>query len=84
MPVIGRLDEQVNDIIIAPVSNRRSDEAPPPVRESEEAPQASEASEAPETLGAPHAPERSAATPTQTPPRVESSAESDELPVRLL
>jgi hypothetical protein len=69
MPVIGRLDEQVNDLIIAPVSNRLRDEAQPSGRRSEEAPEASP---------------RPASTPTQTPPVVESSGESDELPVWLL
>ena len=39
MPVIGRLDRQVEDRIITPVSNRRRDEAEPPERgRGEEAP----------------------------------------------
>lgn len=31
MPVIGRLDEQVNEVLIRPLSDRRApDDAPPP------------------------------------------------------
>jgi hypothetical protein len=29
MPVIGRLDKQVDELIISPISERRRDEAPP-------------------------------------------------------
>ena len=33
MPVIGRLDEQVDEHIIRPISNRRGDEERPPRRQ---------------------------------------------------
>jgi hypothetical protein len=64
MPVIGRLDGQVDEVIISPISKRRRDEEPPTPDEA-----------APEPLPSPK---------TQTPAPVESSAERDELPVRLL
>jgi hypothetical protein len=38
MPVIGRLDKQVNERIISPISNRRRDEEPPERRDEEESP----------------------------------------------
>jgi hypothetical protein len=41
MSVIGRLDEQVNEILINPLSRRRSDEeepAPPPAPEADPPP----------------------------------------------
>ncbi len=69
MPVIGRLDGQVNEVIIKPISERRREEAPPPAPED---------AEAPEPSGSPdHA-------PTHAPHPNESSAEPDELPVWLL
>jgi len=40
MPVIGRLDKQVDERIISPISNRRRDEQPPPEREGDEDPPA--------------------------------------------
>jgi hypothetical protein len=36
VPVIGRLDEQVDERIISPVSNRRRDEPEPPGRRGDE------------------------------------------------
>jgi hypothetical protein len=69
MPVIGRLDGQVDEVIIKPISERRREEEPPAPPEG---------SEAPEPSGSPnHA-------PAQTPHTDESSAEPDELPVWLL
>jgi hypothetical protein len=38
MPVIGRLDGQVDEVIISPVSRRRREEEPPPAPENEEKP----------------------------------------------
>lgn len=68
MSVIGRLDGQVDEIIIKPISGRlREEEASPP----------------PDDGGAPRPsapPDRAA----QTPHPCESSAEPDELPVWLL
>ena len=69
MPVIGRLDGQVDDVLISPVSRRRRDGEPPPVTENEETPEPS---------GPP------GRTPSQTPDADESSANADELPVWLL
>ena len=69
MPVIGRLDGQVDEVIISPISRRRREEAPPPVHQNEET---SEPSDTPDRV------------PSQTPPAGESSAEADELPVWLL
>ena len=68
MPVIGRLDGQVEEVIIEPISKRRREEGPP--------------TPAGETPPAPSAPPEHA--PTQTPHPDESSAEADELPVWLL
>jgi hypothetical protein len=42
MPVIGRLDKQVDELIISPVSKRRRDEELPPERQrGEDSPAAS-------------------------------------------
>ena len=69
MPVIGRLDGQVDEVIIAPISRRQREEGPPPVQKNEET---SEPSDTPD-----HA-------PSQTPTEGESSANADGLPVWLL
>jgi hypothetical protein len=69
MPVIGRLDGQVDEVIISPVSRRRREEEPPPTPKDDETPGASD----------PHG-----RTPSQTPDEVESSAGAGELPVWLL
>jgi hypothetical protein len=69
MPVIGRLDGQVDEVIISPISRRRREEEPPPVQKNEE------------TSGPYDAPDRA---PSQTPAEGESSANADELPVWLL
>jgi hypothetical protein len=69
MPVIGRLDGQVEEVIISPISRRRRDEEPPPVTQNEE------------TAAPPDPPDRA---PSQTPDADESSANADELPVWLL
>jgi hypothetical protein len=69
MPVIGRLDGQVEEVIISPISRRPRGEEPPPVSKNEETPEPSDT------------PDR---TPSQTPPAGESSANADELPVWLL
>ena len=70
MPVIGRLDGQVDDVLISPISRRqRDEEEPPPVTKNEE------------TTGPSDSPDR---TPSQTPNLDESSANADELPVWLL
>ena len=69
MPVIGRLDGQVDEVIISPISRRGRDEEPPPVPKNEETPEPSDP------------PDR---TPSQTPNVDESSANADELPVWLL
>lgn len=69
MPVIGRLDGQVDEVIISPISRRRGEDGPPPTPQNEE------------TTEPPDAPEPA---PSQTPPAVESSADADELPVWLL
>jgi hypothetical protein len=42
MPVIGRLDGQVDEQIIKPISNRRRDEERTPVGEKDEAPPATQ------------------------------------------
>lgn len=69
MPVIGRLDGQVDEVIIKPISEGRRGEDP----------------HADETTRArPDAPAPPAPATTQTPPAVESSADPDELPVWLL
>jgi hypothetical protein len=70
MPVIGRLDGQVDDVLISPISRRqRGEEEPPTVSQNEETP---EPSDSPDPA------------PPQTPPTGESSANADELPVWLL
>jgi hypothetical protein len=70
MPVIGRLDGQVDELIISPISRRqREEEESPPVHKNEETSEPSDSSE--------HA-------PSQTPHVDESSANADELPVWLL
>lgn len=69
MPVIGRLDGQVDEVIISPISRQRREEEPPAVHKNEEKSEPSDTSD--------HA-------PSQTPPTDESSAESVELPVWLL
>ncbi|MDQ3746004.1 MAG: hypothetical protein M3444_16645 [Acidobacteriota bacterium] len=38
MPVIGRLDKQVDERIISPISNRRRDEEPPEQQGDEDQP----------------------------------------------
>jgi hypothetical protein len=69
MPVIGRLDGQVEEVIIKPISERgREDESPAPAHSREEP--------------APRAPAERA--PFQTPDGDESSAGGGELPVWLL
>ncbi|HEX8294060.1 MAG TPA: hypothetical protein VF570_20065 [Pyrinomonadaceae bacterium] len=70
MPVIGRLDGQVEEVIISPISRRRrEEEETPPVHKNEETPRP------------PGPPDRA---PSQTPDAGESSGEADELPVWLL
>ena len=69
MPVIGRLDGQVDEVIISPISRRRREAEPPPAPQNEEPPEPSGTSD--------HA-------PSQTPNVGESSAEAEELPVWLL
>lgn len=68
MPVIGRLDGQVDDVIISPISRRgREDDAPEP-----------------DARGPEEAPGRPAPAPAHTPQGGESSAGAGELPVWLL
>ena len=70
MPVIGRLDGQVEEVIISPISRRpRGEENPPAVRKDEETPGPSD---------------RPDPAPSQTPDPGESSGGADELPVWLL
>ena len=69
MPVIGRLDGQVDEVIISPISRGGHEEEPPALDKNAETPAPSDPPE--------HA-------PSQTPPPVESSANADELPVWLL
>ena len=70
MPVIGRLDGQVDEVIISPISRRpREEEVPPTVHKNEE------------TSGPSDPRDRA---PSQTPDPDESSGEVDELPVWLL
>lgn len=69
MPVIGRLDGQVDEVIISPISRQRREEEPPPVQKNEETSGPSDTSN--------HA-------PSQTPTADESSANAGELPVWLL
>lgn len=38
MPVIGRLDRQVDELIIKPISRRRDEDGPPVPSQNEEAP----------------------------------------------
>lgn len=69
MPVIGRLDGQVEEVIIKPISERgREEEAPAPAQSREE----------------PAPPDPAERAPVQTPDRGESSADGGELPVWLL
>ncbi len=68
MPVIGRLDGQVDEVLISPISRRREGREPPPARDK--------------GADAPREPQDHA--PSQTPPAGESSANRDELPVWLL
>ncbi|HEX7314986.1 MAG TPA: hypothetical protein VF297_13745 [Pyrinomonadaceae bacterium] len=42
MPVIGRLDGQVDELIISPISRRHGEEGPPPTSENEEKPRPSD------------------------------------------
>jgi hypothetical protein len=74
MPVIGRLDGQVDDVLISPVSKRRRDHQDPSSNTDETNDSQSES------------PAHAAARPfpLNTPPEVESSAATDELPVWLL
>ena len=69
MPVIGRLDGQVDEVIISPISRRPREEEPSPVPKNEETPGPSDPPACP---------------PSQTPNVDESSANADELPVWLL
>jgi hypothetical protein len=69
MPVIGRLDGQVDDVLISPISRRPRREEPPPDSKNEETPEPSDPS---------------GRAPSQTPDAGESSANADELPVWLL
>ena len=69
MPVIGRLDGQVDEVIISPISRRRREEESPPAQRNED-------------TSEPSAPADRA--PSQTPTEGESSADADELPVWLL
>jgi len=71
MPVIGRLDGQVDEVIIKPVSERRR---------GEDAPDA--ADETADARQAPPAPQLPTSTHTQTTDK--SSADTSELPVWLL
>jgi hypothetical protein len=71
MPVIGRLDGQVDEVIIKPISERRRGEETPA--------DADEATDAPQPPPAPQKP-----APTQTPNEGESSPDTTELPVWLL
>jgi hypothetical protein len=69
MPVIGRLDGQVDEVIISPISRRPREEERPPAPQNEETPEPADS------------PGRA---PSQTPRAGESSAQADELPVWLL
>ena len=69
MPVIGRLDGQVDEVIISPISRRGREAEPAPLDKNAETPAPSDP------------PERA---PSQTPPPGESSANADELTVWLL
>ena len=72
MPVIGRLDGQVDDVIISPISKRRREEEGP-----------ADAGVHPGERDDPPGDDARPPT-TQTPHTDESSAERDELPVWLL
>ena len=48
MPVIGRLDGQVEEVIISPTSRRRREGEPPPVDKNEETPGPSAPSQTPD------------------------------------
>jgi hypothetical protein len=48
MPVIGRLDEQVDERIISPISNRRRDTEQTPERRGDEDPPATKTQTPPE------------------------------------
>ena len=39
MPVIGRLDGQVDEVIIKPISERQREDVPPPSLQDEETPE---------------------------------------------
>ena len=69
MPVIGRLDGQVDEVIIRPISERRRGEVPP--------------ADADETADTQRDTPTPPAT-NQTPTADESSADTQELPVWLL
>jgi len=69
MPVIGRLDGQVDEVIIKPISERRRGEETP--------------ADADDTAD-PRRDTRTPPATTQTPPAGESSADTAELPVWLL
>ena len=71
MPVIGRLDGQVDELIIRPISERRRGEEAPADSGGK-----ADAQQAPPPPRPP--------TPTHTQTADESSAEADELPVWLL
>jgi hypothetical protein len=71
MPVIGRLDGQVEEVIIKPISERRREDGPPPPP-------------TPRGEAAPAPPDPAEHAPAQTPHRNESSADAEELPVWLL
>ena len=71
MPVIGRLDSQVEDVLINPVSKGRRGEEPP-----------ASPGETADSRAAP--PEMESPVPCHTPRSGESSAGDDELPVWLL
>ena len=71
MPVIGRLDGQVDEVIIKPISDRRRGEETP-------------AADGDGDDGRPSPPAPETHAPTHTPPAGESSADPDELPVWLL
>lgn len=68
MPVIGRLDKQVEDVLISPVSKRRDEKQTPHENEGESS----------------AITEQSPSASIQTPTTDESSAKADELPIHLL
>lgn len=69
MPVIGRLDGQVDEVIISPISRQQREEESPSLHKNEETSEPSDSSDR---------------APSQTPDVDESSANADELPVWLL